>query len=82
MRLPRTISMPTTLRIPDDIVQPTVDRLFKGDELDIEDLAEAIRLLLASSPPQRTLADERQSEPNLLLRATRATHVMGGTRTS
>ena len=49
-------------------------RIFSPEQLDLDDLAEAIRMLLNDERPERA---NLKANPGLLSPATRVTHVLG-----
>jgi hypothetical protein len=58
-----------------ETIQPHIQRSFRPDEIDVDDLAEAIRVLLGRNGSPRT--DSRNlSDPDLLFLAPRVSHVV------
>jgi hypothetical protein len=58
------------------LIQQEVVREFTSGDVDIDELAEAIRLLMERAPAARTDVG-RRPDPDLLLPRRRATHVVG-----
>jgi len=58
------------------LIQQEVVREFSSGDIDLDELAEAIRLLLEPAPAAR-IDVRRRRDPDLLLQRRRATHVVG-----
>ncbi len=58
------------------LIQQEIVREFSPGDIDLEDLAEAIRLLLEPLPAKK-IGTRHPRDPDLLLPRRRATHVVG-----